>query len=57
MITVSVVQKALGDVLQPVFEQAFGSSAMVQDLYLLDVLVNMDTDEVTPDIRNHDNGK
>ena len=46
-----------GRCLQPVFEQAFGSSAMVQDLYLLDVLMNIYTDEVTPDIRNHDNGK
>ena len=52
-----MVQKALRDVLQSVFEQAFGSSAMVQDPYLLDVFMNIETDEVTPDIRNHDNGK
>jgi hypothetical protein len=57
LITVSVVQKALRDVVQPVFEQVFGSSAMMQDLYHLDVFMNIDTDEVTPDIRNHDNGK
>jgi hypothetical protein len=44
MITVSVVQKALRDVLQSVFEQAYGSSAMVQDPYPLDVFMNIDTD-------------
>ena len=57
MITVSVVQKALRDVLQSIFEQAFGSFAMAQALYLLDALINIDTGEVAPDIRNHDNGK
>ena len=57
MITVSVVQKALRDVLQSIFEQAFGSFAMAQALYLLDALINIETGEVAPDIRNHDNGK
>lgn len=30
---------------------------MMQNLYLLDVFVNIDTYEVAPDIRNHDDGK
>ena len=49
-----MVQKALKDVLLAVFGQAFDPSAMVQDLYLLDVFMNIDTDEVKPDMRNQD---
>lgn len=48
-----MVQEALCDILQSVFEEAFGSSAMMQNLYLLDVLVNIDTNEVAPDICKH----
>lgn len=29
----------------------------MQDLYLLDVFMNINTDEVAPDICNHDDGK
>lgn len=52
-----MVQKALSDVLQPVFEEAFGLPAMLQNLYRLDVFVNVDADEIAPDICNHDNGE
>lgn len=52
-----MVQKALRDVLQHVLEEAFSLPAMMQNLYLLDVFVNIDTYEVAPDIRNHDDGK
>ena len=57
LISFSVVQKALWDVVQPIFEQAFGLSAVVQNLYGLDIFVNMNANEVTPDICNHNNGK
>lgn len=57
MITVSVVQKALRDVLQHVFEQAFSSSAVMQNLYFLDVFVNVDTNGVTLDICKHNNNE
>lgn len=40
-----MVQEALCDILQSVFEEAFGSSAMIQNLYLLDVFVNIDTND------------
>ena len=56
-ITVRVVQEALCDILQSVFEEAFGSSAMTQNLYLLDVFVNIDTNEVAPDICKHYDSK
>ena len=57
LISFSVVQKALWDVVQPIFEQAFSLSAVVQNLYGLDIFVNMNANEVTPDICNHNNGK
>lgn len=52
-----MVQEALCDILQSVFEEAFGSSAMMQNLYLLDVFVNKDTNEVAPDICKHYDSK
>lgn len=51
-----MVQKALRNILEAIFEQALGPSAMMQNLYLLDVFVNVDADEVTLDIRDHDDG-
>lgn len=39
-----MVQEVLCDILQSVFEEAFGSSAMMQNIYLLDVFVNIDRD-------------
>lgn len=56
-ITVRAVQEALCDILQSVFEEAFSSSVMMQNLYLLDVFVNIDTNEVAPDICKHYYGK
>ena len=50
-------QKALRDILRPVFEEAFGTPAMLQHLYRLDLFVNIDADEVAPYICNHDNGE
>lgn len=47
--TARVIQEALRDILQSVFEEAFSSSAMMQSLYLLNVFVNINTNEVAPD--------
>ena len=52
-----MVDKALRDVVQSVLEQAHGPSPMLQDLYRFDVFVNIDSDKVTPDICNHDDGE
>lgn len=52
-----MIQEALCDILQSVFEEAFGSSAMMQNLYFLDVFVNIDTNEVAPDICKHYDSK
>ena len=51
-----MVNEALVDVVQSILEQAHSPSAMLQDLYRFDVFVNIDSHEVAPDIRNHDDG-
>ncbi len=45
------------DVVEPVFEEAHSSSAMLQDCYRLDVFVDVDSDEIAPDVSNHYDGK
>lgn len=56
-IAVGVVLKALEDVVQSVLKQAYSPPLVLQDLYRFDVLVNVDSNEVAPDIGNHDDGK
>ena len=52
-----MVQKALLDVVQSILEQAVSLPSMSQILYRTNVFVNKDTNEVAPDIRNHDDGE
>ena len=52
-----MVQKALLDVVQSILEQADSLPAMSQSLYRTNVFVYKDTDEIAPDIRNHDDGE
>ena len=52
-----MVHKALEDVVQSVLEQAYSPPLVLQDLYRFDVLMNVDSNEVAPDIGNHDDGK
>ena len=49
-----MVQKALLDVVQAILEQADSLPAMSLSLYRTNVFVYKDTDEIAPDIRNHD---
>lgn len=51
-----MVHKTLEDVAQTVFEQVHSPALVLQDLYRLDVLMNIDSNEMAPDISNHDNG-
>lgn len=44
-----MVHKALEDVVQSVFEQAYSPPLVLQDLYWFDVLMNVDSNEVAPD--------
>lgn len=53
-----MVQKALQDVVQAILEQADSRlPAMSQSLYGTNVFVYKDTNEIAPDIRNHDDGE
>ena len=52
-----MVQKALLDVVQAILEQADSLPAMSQGLYRTNVFLYKDTDEIAPDIRNHDDGE
>jgi hypothetical protein len=52
-----VVDKALEDVVQSIFEQTYSPPLVLQDRYRFDVLMNIDSNEVAPDIGNHDDGK
>ena len=52
-----MVQKALLDVVQAILEQADSLPAMDQSHYRTDVFVDKDTDEIAPNIRNHDDGE
>ena len=52
-----MVQKALLDVVQAILEQADSLPAMSQGLYRMNVFVYKDTNEIAPDIRNHDDRK
>ena len=56
-VAVGVVDKALEDVVQPILEQAYSPPLVLQDRYRFDVLMNKDSNEVAPDIGNHDDGK
>ena len=56
-ITVCVVQEALLYVFQAIFVEVLGLYTMMQNLYLLDIFVNIDTNEVAPYICNYDDGK
>ena len=51
-----MVQKALPDVVQAILEQADSLPAMSQGLNRTNVFVYKDTDEIAPDMRNHDDG-
>ena len=52
-----MVHKTLEDVVQSVLEQTYSPPLVLQDLYRFDVLMNVDSNEVAPDIGNHDDGK
>ena len=52
-----MVDKALEDVGQSVLEQTYSPTLVLQHRYRLDVFVNIDSYKVSPDIRNHDDGK
>ena len=52
-----MVQKALQDVVHATLEQADSLPAMSQSLYRTNVFMSKDTDEIAPDIRNHDDGE
>ena len=53
-----MVQKALLDVgHQAILEQADSLPAVRRSLYRTNVFVYKDTDEIAPDIRNHDDGE
>ncbi len=52
-----MIDKALAYVIQSIPEQAHRPSPVLQDLYLLDVFVNINSFKVTPDIRNHNDSK
>ena len=52
-----MVDKALEDVVQPILEQTYSPTLVLQDRYRFDVLMNVDSNEVAPDIGNHDDGK
>ena len=56
-IPVRVVYKALLYVFQAIFVDFLGLYTMMQNLYLLDIFVNIDTNEVAPYICNYDDGK
>ena len=52
-----MVQKALLDVVQAILEQADSLPAMSQSLHRTNVFKSKDTDEIAPDIPNHDDGE
>ena len=52
-----MVQKALLDVVQAILEQADSLPAMSQSLHRTNVFMSKDTDEIAPDIPNHDDGE
>ena len=52
-----MVHKALEDVVQSVLEQADSPPAVLEHRYRLDVFVDIDSNEVAPDIRDHYDGK
>ena len=52
-----MVDKALEDVVQPVLEQAHCPPTVLQQRNRFDVFVDMDSYEVAPGIRNHDDDK
>ena len=52
-----MVDKALEDVVQPALEQTYSPPAVLEYRYRFDVFVDIDSYEVAPDIRNHDDGK
>ena len=52
-----MAQKALLDVVQAILIQADSLPAMGQSLNRTDVFVDKDTDEIAPNIRNHDDGE
>ena len=52
-----MVDKALEDVVQSIFEQTYSPPLVLQDCYRFDVLMNIDSNEVAPDIGNYDDGK
>lgn len=52
-----MVDKGLEDVVQSVLEQTYRPPLVLQHCYRFDVFVDIDSYEVPPDIRNHDDGK
>jgi|GEM_PF-5642366 len=56
-VAVGVVDKTLEDIVQPILEQTYSPPLVLQDRYWFDVLMNVDSNEVAPDIGNYDDGK
>lgn len=52
-----MVHKALEDIVQSVFEQAYSSPAVLEHRYRLDVFADIDSYEVAPDMCDHYDGK
>lgn len=52
-----MVDKALEDVVQSLSEQTYSPPAVLQHRYRLDVFVDIDSYEVVPNMRNHNDGK
>ena len=52
-----MVDKGLKDVVQSVLEQTYSPPLVLQHCYRFDVFVDIDSYEVAPDMRNHDDGK
>ncbi len=52
-----MVHKTLEDVVQSVFEKTYTPPSVLQNRYRFDVFADIDSYEVAPDIRNHNDGK
>lgn len=52
-----MVHKTLEDVVLSVFEKTYSPPSVLQNRYRFDVFADIDSYEVAPDLRNHNDGK
>lgn len=52
-----MINQALGNVIQSIFEQAYSLSAMPEHVYRSDVVVDIDSNEVASGACNHVDGE